>query len=79
MKLYDLIKTGFGLGLGFNLSTIIFNLIGIVFIMIGLSLLQDNKKDEKSNRTKYIGGMSMLVIGVVFLGGIGLGLIVDNL
>lgn len=78
MTFKQLVKTSFALGVGFNLASLIFSFIGVLFVVFGLYLLR-KKKDEQISNSTYMFGIGFLVIGVVFLGGYGIGLISDNL
>ena len=71
-------KMGFGLGLGFIGAQLIFLAIGLVFFISGLSLVRSAKRANDTNSGSYYGGMGLLAIGVIFMGGAGLGTLIDN-
>lgn len=69
---------GFGLGLGVFASQIIFILIGIAFFLPGLMLVKKKDKNPEDT-TSYYGGIALMAVGVAIMGGLGFGLLVDNL
>lgn len=71
-------KMGFGVGLGVFASQIIFILIGLAFFLPGLMLVKKKEKNPEDT-TSYYGGIALMVIGVVVMGGIGLGYLIENL
>ncbi len=71
-------KMGFGVGLGLFASQIAFIMIGLPFFLPGLMLVK-KKERVPEDTTSYYGGIALMVIGVVIMGGLGLGLLVDNL
>ena len=77
-KLKSLIKTGFGVGIGVLAAQMIFVLIGLAFFVPGYIMFNKEKKDNTTTSGK-IGGIVLMGIGVVLMGGIGLGLFMDDL
>ena len=73
----SLIKTGFGLSVGFLLARIIFVLIGMAFFFPGYLMFKKSSSDEKDSSSR-IGGMVLMGIGVVIMGGIGFGALLDS-
>ena len=73
----SLIKTGFGLGIGFGLSEIIFILVGLAFFIPGY--LMYSKKSDKNSSGSKTGGIILMVIGVAVMGGLGFGTLIDSL
>jgi hypothetical protein len=78
MSLKSLIKTGFGLGIGFALSRIIFILIGLAFFIPGY-LMVKKASSQKENSGSKITGVVLMIIGVVIMGGFGLGFLMDGI
>jgi hypothetical protein len=78
-KLKSLIKTGFGIGIGVLAAQMIFILLGLAFFIPGYIMF--NKEKEKKNDTSgsKIGGLVLMGIGVVLMGGVGLGLFMNDL
>lgn len=72
-------KMGFGLGLGVISAQLIFVAIGLAFFIPGLMLIRSTKGEDEKNSTSYYTGMALLTVGVVFMGGMGLSTLVDNL
>jgi accessory gene regulator protein AgrB len=75
-SLKSLIKTGFGLSVGFLLARMIFVLIGMAFFFPGY--LMYKKATDKKESSSQIGGMILMGIGVVIMGGIGFGALLDS-
>ena len=74
-----LAKTGFGLGLGVYAAQLVFVAMGLALFVPGLVLVRKAKQQNDKSSGTYIGGMILLVLGVLFMGGMGFGMIVDNL
>lgn len=72
-------KMGFGLGLGFLGAQLIFVALGLAFFVPGLILVRSAKREGDTNSGSYYGGITLLAIGVIFMGGAGLGTLIDNL
>lgn len=72
----SLIKTGFGLSVGFSLARMIFILIGMAFFLPGFILFK-KATDKKESGTRAA-GMALMVIGVVIMGGLGFGALLDS-
>jgi hypothetical protein len=73
----SLIKTGFGLGIGLSLSQIIFLLIGSAFFIPGY--LMYSKKSDKDSSGSKTRGIILMVVGVILMGGLGFGTLLDAL
>lgn len=72
----SLAKTGFGLGIGIYGAQILFLLLGLAFFLPGYTMLQQAKKEGNTNTTLPL---ALMIIGVVIMGGIGLGYVLDGL
>jgi len=75
MSMKSLIKTGFGIGIGVSLSQMVFLLIGLAFFIPGY--LMYSKKSDKNSSGSKTGGIILMVVGVVLMGGIGFGTLLD--
>jgi hypothetical protein len=71
----SLIKTGFGLSIGFSLARMVFILIGMAFFIPGYLMFKKADKEDSGSR---LGGMVLIVIGVVIMGGLGFGALLDS-
>jgi riboflavin transporter FmnP len=76
-KLKSLIKTGFGIGIGVIAAQMIFILLGLAFFVPGYIMFKKEKKDTTSGNA--IGGIILMGIGVVLMGGVGLGLFINEI
>lgn len=75
MGIMNYAKAGFGLGIGLTAAQMIFMLLGIIFFMLGLTELR--KAKERNGSTVF--PLALMVIGVVFAGGLGFGQLMDEL
>lgn len=75
-SLKSLIKTGFGLSLGFHLSSILFIVIGAAFFIPGYIQFMKNKKEKNTDQTS---ALILMGIGVLIMGGLGFGLFTESL
>ena len=72
-------KQGLGLGLGFNVSFIVFLSIGFLFFIPGYILFKGEQKSANKNSTKEIGGIVLMGIGVVIMGGFGFNFLIEGI
>ena len=77
ISMKSLVKTGFGLGIGFSLANIIFILIGMAFFIPGYLMFKKSSSDKKEGSSQ-IGGMVLMGLGVVIMGGLGFGVLLDS-
>ena len=76
-SLRGLIKTGFGLSIGLMLGQILFILLGLAFFVPGYMLyMKDKKSPDSTNKSLSI---ALMVIGVIIMGGLGFGFLLDNM
>lgn len=73
------IKMGFGLGTGVFLAQILFILLGLAFFLPGLSLVQNSKGESQEKKTSYYSGIALMVVGVAIMGGLGFGVLLNNI
>lgn len=73
-------KAGFATGLGVFSSLIPLIFIGLLFFVPGLYLYGQEKKKSKDQRNNimYITGLTLMGIGVLFVGGMGFGLLAEG-
>lgn len=75
----NIVKTGFGLGLGLFASQIVFILVGLLFFVPGFVMFKNASTPEQKGSSGQIGGLVLMGVGVVLAGGLGLGLFLDDL
>jgi hypothetical protein len=71
----NLIKTGFGLGVGLIGAQMIFLLLGAVFFFAGLIQREKARKNGESLVFPY----ALMILGMIFGLGLGFGVIADGL
>lgn len=76
----NMFKAGFATGLGVFSSLIPLIFIGLLFFVPGLYLYGQEKKKSKDQRNNimYITGLTLMGIGVLFVGGMGFGLLAEG-
>lgn len=72
-------KMGFGVGAGVFFAQILFILVGMAFFIPGYILVTKAKKQGEKGSTDQIAGAVLMVLGVVVMGGLGFGLVLDNI
>ena len=70
---------GFGIGIGVMAAQILFILVGLAFFIPGFILFTKAKKQRQKGSSDQIGGIVLMVLGVVVMGGLGFGLVLDNI
>lgn len=73
------IKTGFGLGTGFQLSVILFMLLGFLFFLPGYILFKKEKDAGRKGSSTLIAGVVLMGIGVIIMGGFGFSMLMDGI
>ena len=76
-SLKSLIKTGFGISIGFFLSHMIFIAIGLVFFIPGYIMYMKATKDKK--KSSQITGLVLMGLGMIIMGGTGFGFLMDSI
>ena len=71
----QLLKTGFGLGLGVTAAHLLYMLVGIVLLVWGTALLKKAREGQGSLAAAYF----VLILGVVFGLGLGGGFVLQNI
>jgi hypothetical protein len=73
-------KMGFGLGIGVMAAQIVFILVGAAIFIPGYLMLEDTKKDPQGpSEAKRITGLVLMGIGVLIMGGVGFGFLMENI
>ena len=72
-------KMGFGVGAGVFFAQILFVLVGMVFFIPGFILVTKAKKQGQKDSSDQIGGIVLMVIGVAIMGGLGFGLLMNDI
>lgn len=78
ISMRSLVKTGLGLGIGLSLANIIFILIGMLFFIPGFILFTRKSSDKNKSSSSQIGGIVLMGIGVIIMGGMGFGVLLDS-
>ena len=78
ISMKSLIKTGFGISIGFSLAQMLFILVGMAFFIPGFILLKKSSSDKKETNSSQIGGLVLMVLGVAIMGGLGFGVLLDS-
>lgn len=73
------IKTGFGLGTGFQLSVMLFMLLGFLFFLPGYVLFKREQDAGRKGSTTLIAGVVLMGIGVIIMGGFGFSMLMDGI
>ena len=75
------LTAGFGLGLGFGLSNMVFIVLGLVFFIPGFLLFMAEKKKSANDqdKTKMYVGIGLMVLGCILGFGMGFGFILSAL
>lgn len=77
ISMKSLIKTGFGISIGMFLAQMIFVLVGMAFFIPGFILFKKATSDKKESGSQ-IGGIVLMALGVVIMGGLGFGVLLDS-
>jgi len=75
----NFIKQGFGLGVGFKFSVILFMIIGFLFFLPGYIIYKKELDAGKRGTSIQIGGVVLMGIGVIIMGGFGFGMLLDGI
>jgi hypothetical protein len=73
----NLVKTGFGLGLGLYAAQLVFLLLGMIVFFPGYSMYQQKIKEDAPDSEKLF-AFILMAIGVVLMGGAGFTLLVEG-
>ena len=75
----NIVREGFGVGLGFLASLIVYLFFGMLFFIPGFVLYtQEKKKGEKASTSQII-GVVLMAIGVIIMGGTGFNTLVGDI
>jgi hypothetical protein len=75
----SLARVGFGVGLGVMAAQIVFMLVGAAIFIPGYLMLSSAKKDPQEGQAKRITGLVLMGIGVIIMGGVGFGFLMENI
>ena len=78
ISMRSLVKTGFGLSVGVFLANMIFIFIGMAFFIPGYILFTRASSEKNKTSGSPITGIVLMAIGVVIMGGLGFGLLLDS-
>ena len=79
ISMKSLVKTGFGISVGMFLAQMIFILIGMVFFIPGYILFTKGSSDKNESNSSQTTGIILMGLGVVVMGGVGLGILLDSI
>ena len=75
----NIVREGFGVGLGFLASLMVYLFFGMLFFIPGFILyVQEKKKGEKSSSLQIL-GVVLMAIGVIIMGGVGFSSLVGDI
>ena len=75
----NIVREGFGVGLGFLASLMVYLFFGMLFFIPGFVLYtQEKKKGEKASTSQII-GVVLMAIGVIIMGGTGFNTLVGDI
>lgn len=75
----SLIKTGFGLGIGFHLSVIMFIFIGFLLFLPGYILFRKEQDAGRKGSPTLIMGVVLMGFGVIIMGGFGFSMLLEGI
>jgi hypothetical protein len=78
VSMKSLIRTGFGIGIGVFLSNMIFIFIGLAFFIPGYLMFSKSSSDKKKSSGSQVTGIVLMGLGVIIMGGIGFGTLIDS-
>jgi ABC-type Mn2+/Zn2+ transport system permease subunit len=75
----NIVREGFGVGLGFLASLMVYLFFGMLFFIPGLILYtQEKKKGEKASASQIV-GVVLMAIGVIIMGGTGFNALIGDI
>ena len=75
----NIVREGFGVGIGFLASLMVYLFFGMLFFIPGFILyVQEKKKGEKSSSLQIL-GVVLMAIGVIIMGGVGFSTLVGDI
>jgi hypothetical protein len=77
-SLKNLAREGFGVGIGFLAAFAVYIFFGLLFFIPGFVLFTNEQKKRDRSDTVLALSAILMLIGVVIMGGIGLGMLLDN-
>jgi ABC-type Mn2+/Zn2+ transport system permease subunit len=74
----NIVREGFGVGLGFLASLMVYLFFGMLFFIPGFILyMQEKKKGEKASTIQIV-GVILMALGVIIMGGLGFSTLVGE-
>jgi ABC-type Mn2+/Zn2+ transport system permease subunit len=75
----NIVREGFGVGLGFLASVMVYLFFGMLFFIPGFILyVQEKKKGNKASSIQII-GVVLMAVGVIIMGGVGFSTLVGDI
>ena len=75
----NIVREGFGVGLGFLASLMVYLFFGMLFFIPGFILyVQEKKKGNKASSIQII-GVVLMALGVIIMGGVGFSTLVGDI
>lgn len=75
----NIVREGFGVGLGFLASVMVYLFFGMLFFIPGFILyVQEKKKGNKASSIQII-GVVLMALGVIIMGGVGFSTLVGDI
>jgi len=78
-NLKSLVKTGFGFSVGVFAAQMIFIVIGLAFFIPGFMMWNTEAKKFAKDTAKQTGAIVLMALGVVVMGGVGFGILMESL
>lgn len=74
----NIVREGFGVGLGLFASLMVYILFGMLFFIPGFILYNQEKKKGEKGTTLQIVGVVLMAIGVIIMGGVGFSTLIGD-
>lgn len=74
----NIVREGFGVGIGFLASLMVYLFFGMLFFIPGFILYNQEKKKGEKGTTLQIVGVVLMAIGVVIMGGVGFNTLISD-
>lgn len=75
----NIVREGFGVGLGFLASLMVYLFFGMLFFIPGFILYSQEKKKGSKSSSLQIVGVILMAIGVIIMGGVGFSTLVGGI
>jgi hypothetical protein len=74
----NIVREGFGVGLGLFASLMVYILFGMLFFIPGFILYNQEKNKGEKGTTLQIVGVVLMAIGVIIMGGVGFSTLIGD-